>query len=491
MAKSRQQLAKEFTEVIRFLDDNYAYFLTNVLRIGSPKWTNAIPTACVTLTGKPIKMQAQEEENENFEFWFNPEFWDSPGVGDNVEQRAFIVAHETMHIVLNHLKLVNSYINRKRYKELVEKMRTEGNLTERQDIIDSIKLQQIQQKLNIAMDCVINDYLVHSGFTPWSNCCRGEKYIGEDAAFLTVRDVYERLPEIPWDESNAIQIGKSDGRGGNVMDSHDWLFDPNMAEKIADAIEKMNKEAAKGGLPQDLKDKKEEEAGNETEEQKKLRESMQAGSEAGNIQSFKAINGLEMAWVKLLKQLDPNIFKEAAIGPPPKAVWHKRPRKLGARAFQEVNLPAFDGKDPKREKHVKEKPAIVMALDYSGSIGAGDADRFATLCCSIPRDRIKLFCCTFTTQYTVFDPENPHGGGIGGTDFDAITAFIEDKVRPELNGAYPKSVVVITDGQAPMRDVPTDQEGAAWLWLLSPDRSHGYPASHDIGTRDMLEEYIK
>jgi hypothetical protein len=134
-----------------------------------------------------------------------------------------------------------------------------------------------------------------------------------------------------------------------------------------------------------------------------------------------------------------------------------------------------------------------MALDYSSSIGPGDADRFATLCCSIPRERIKLLCCTFTTTYREFDPDNPHGGGHGGTSFDSIAHFINDKVRPELKGEYPKAVVIITDGEADLsRNLwPTDKEAESWLWLMSPDRSHGYyEAPEKIGRKEMLDDYI-
>lgn len=489
-----QDLNKHFAKAIDYLDQNYAYFLTNVIRIGRPKWTSGIPTAAVALTNNDPKMpQAQVGDNIDFEFMFNPEFAE----GMDVDMLAFVTAHETLHIVLNHLKLVNNFIDRDRYNEIRNKVEKHERL-DKKDIKDSIKLQQAAAKFNIAADCVINDYLAQAGLPVWEQACRGMKFIGEDAAYLTVTEVYERLPNQQSnsgddEESQAMGIGQEDGRGGGAMDSHGWMFDPDFADKVADAIDKMNEDLEKRGqgAPQDIKDKREEEQGNQTQAQQQLQNSMRAGSEEGNIRQFQEVSGLELAWVKLLKEVDPDMFKEPGLAPPPRPAWHKRPRKLGANAFRDVNLPVYQ-KDVRREKRNNEKPAIVMALDYSGSIGHGDADRFATLALSIPRERIKLFCCTFTTSYRVFDPENPHGGGSGGTSFDPIVDFINNDVMPELKGGYPKAVIVITDGEAALSRTVTEEQAKSWLWLISPQDRAGsyYPASKNIGRRAMLKEYV-
>lgn len=499
---NKNQNNKDFKAALDYLDRHYAYFLTHVIRIGRPKWTTGIPTAAIALINNDPKLpQAQVGDNIDFEFIFNPEFADSL----DTEMLAFVVAHETMHVVLNHLKLVNNFIDRDRYNEIRNKVEN-GQPMSKQDIKDSIKLQQAAAKFNIAADCVINDYLAQSGLPVWDKACRGMQYIGEDAAFLTVTEVFERLPEQKSndqgdgdgqgdgdEQSQAMGIGNEDGRGEGAMDSHGWMFDPDFADKVADAIDKMNEELDKQGkgAPQDIQDKREEEQGGQTQAQKNLQNSMRAGSEEGNMRQFQEVSGLELAWVKLLKEVDPDMFKEPGFAPPPKASWHARPRKLTAREFGGINLPVRV-QDTRREKRSTEKPAIVMALDYSGSIGPGDADRFATLACSIPRDRIKLFCCTFTTSYRVFDPDNPHGGGGGGTDFNPITDFIDREVRPELNGKYPKAVVVITDGEAGMTRPPSQDEAESWLWLISPvDRAGSYyTASKTIGRRAMLKEYI-
>jgi len=500
-----QDLTKHYKSAMDYLDRNYAYFLTNVIRIGHPKWTKAIPTAAVALLQEQGKLpQAQVSDQIDFEFIFNPDFAESL----DVKSMGFVLAHETMHIVLNHLKLVSNFIDKDRYNEIRAKIEKGERLT-KGEIRDSIKMQQTAAKFNIAADCVINDYLAQAGLDVWKDACRGQMFIGEDAAFLTVTDVFERLPDKPQQdqddddgdevadgdsdgEGKARGLGSEDGRGSGAVDGHGWMFDPDFADKIADAIDKMNDEIEKkDSIPADLQDKRVEENGGQTAAQQALNQSMRAGSEEGNMRQFTEVNGLNLAWVKLLKEVDPNMFKEPGLAPPPRPAWHKRPRKLGAAAFGDLNLPVYQ-KDVRREKRSNEKPAIVMALDYSGSIGPHDADRFATLARSIPTERIKLFCCTFTTSYKVFDPENPHGGGGGGTNFDPIADFISKEVEPQLKGKYPTAVIVITDGEAPMSKTPTEDQAKGWLWLISPvDRAGSYyPASKNIGRRAMLTEYI-
>ena len=492
---SKRQLEKKHKDAFDYLDDHYAYFLTNIVRVGRPVWTTSIPTAAVAI--KDVKGKLPDfaaGDALDFEYIFNPDFAASL---DN-EKLAFVLAHESMHILLNHLKLVGQFLDKDRYEEIMKKIRSEKKL-DRQDIKDSIKFQQIAVKFNIAADCVINDYLAQAGLPVWEQACRGQNFIGEDAAFMTVADVYERLPDQPRngkgegdEESEAGQLGKGDGRGDGAIDSHDWMFDPDFADKVADAIDEMNEQIeAAGGIPGDLEDKRDEEDGKTTSAQDSLQKSMRAGSEEGNMREFQSQGGLELAWVKLLKDVDPNMFKEPGMAPPPRPAWHKRPRKLGAHSFRDVNLPVYR-QDTRREKRNNEKPAIVLALDHSGSIGPRDADRFMTLALSIPRDRIKLFCCTFTTHYREVDLDNPMGGGSGGTDFNAIASFIDAKVIPELNGKYPKAVVVITDGCAPFTNRPTPEQAEAWHWLMSPYDSSGgyYDAVNTIGRKANLSEYI-
>jgi predicted metal-dependent peptidase len=534
---NRRQLEAHYRGAFDWLDNNYAYFVTNVLSIGRPAWTSEIPTAAVGLQEAEEnykKAKVGQRHETDFEFLFNPAF------ASKLDTRtmAFVLAHEAMHISLNHLKLSDRWLDKDERKRLIDKYqawrRHEGERLTRDEIKSMVEQQQIAKRLNFAMDAVINDYLAQAGFhvdgfvnKDGKPCAiRGESLIGEDCAFLTVTEVMDRLEDQeeeqgdcdscdgtgeqsdedgngtgePCPDCEGTGSASGDARGEGAMDSHDWMLDPEFADMMADAIDKAMDEIEKAqNLPPDLQDKKDAEDGQETAEEQALNKAMQAGSEEGNIREFQEVHGLSMAWIKLLQEVDPDIFKEPGLAPPPVPDWRNRPRKLGAFSRDQLNLPTLK-QDVRQEKKSKTKPAIVIALDYSGSIGAHDADRFATLAKSIPQERIKLFACTFTTTYREFDIENPHGGGIGGTNFEAIVQFINDKVRPELDGAYPKAVVVITDGCASIRTWPTAEESESWYWLLSPDNYYDYyeknrgggykhPVS-DIGRRAKLSDYV-
>lgn len=569
-------LQRRYKAAVQYLDDNYAYFLTHVLKIGKPEWTSAMDTAAVMLDLKDGdrngwlpggKTKKDELDYDEFKFIFNPEF--AAKLDD--EQLAFVMAHETMHILLNHLKLVSNFVDTKKLRNATKKQE-EGKRLTKDEIKDALIQNQNAMRFNIAADCVINDYLANAGFHVWDQAMRGKTTIGMDCTSLTVTEVYEQLEQQgkaqsqqcptcggtgqkPQDDDDEKQDkkgkgdksdkgdkgqeqdngsgqdgdedegGKQDGQGSGhnhsdkgepcpdcggsgkgqgmpgvggdyqQMDNHGWMLDPEFADQLAEAIDKMNEELEQhGDTPNDLEDKKNEEEGKQSARQQQLANSMRPGTEDGNMKEFVEQYGANLAWAKLLKELDPNIFKEPGIAPPLLPSFRSRRRKLSAPQFKKTALPVYE-RERRIERETNEKPAIVLALDCSGSIGPRDAERFVSLAKSIPTQRIKLYCCTFETTYKVIDPQSvTRISSGGGTNFDSIPKFIEDHVMPDLKGKYPKAVVVITDGEAQMASSlwPTDDEAKGWLWLISPqDRARGtYRASLDIGRRARLEDYI-
>jgi predicted metal-dependent peptidase len=572
---SKKELERHYKAAVQHLDDNYAFFLTHVLKIGKPSWSNIVPTAAVMIelldkNGFLPGKKSDELDYEDFKFVFSPSF----GSALSVEEMSFILAHETMHIVLNHLKLVESFVDREALKKAKKAIDNQKRMT-RDEIRDAIVAQQNAMRFNIAADCVINDYLGNAGMDVPNECMKGKDKIGVDAAYLTVHEVYQMLKnqaqqnstcpscggtgQKPEDDEEEKQEGdgsgnkskqgesdeKKDGKGGKdksedkqdskgdgegkgepcpdcngtgkgqgggggmadeiqqgvggtyeQLDSHDWMLDPDYAEKMADALDKLNEEVEnQTGLPTDLQDKKDEEQDRATKAQQALNKSMRAGSQDGNMKDFIEQVGANLAWAKLLKEIDPDMFKEPGIAPPMVSSFHQRRRKLQGQAYKDVYLPV-QRYEQRHEKETHEKPSIVLALDVSGSIGPRDAERFITLAKSIPTERIKLFCCTFQSSYEEIDPQNVHRFSQGGgTSFDAIANYIEARVKPELKGKYPKSVVVITDGQAALSTHlwPTEDEAKGWFWLISPqDLADGsyYRASLDIGRRAKLDDFI-
>ena len=459
-------LDRKYQRSIDYLDENFAFFLTHVLNMGDPEWRNDVPTAAVALP-------KDENDFRNFKYVFNPTFADA--LSDN--DLAFIMAHETMHILLNHLRLHRTF--------------------DRPDVF------------NIAADCVINDYLDSMGLTAPEYVMTGEKNVGYNCANATVGEVYRALMKNPPQQQDGQ--GQGDGGGGQgqpgqggggqgdgqpqqpmqgngqAIDDHSWMEpekqgasadDREQQEKAADRIYEDTKNQE--GVPSPMQDTRDD----DNSASKYGSPGGGPGSQGpGALMSWAKQKGVGLKWAELLKRINPDVFKSRR-GPRPRTSWRVQRRKLNGIAgrYPDVRLPIYEKPSSQTGG---ETPAIVMALDTSGSC-ISYADTFITLAKSIPQDRIKLFPCTFTTAYQELDLNDPKYSS-GGTHFDCIEQFIEDKVVPQL-GHYPKSVVVITDGEASFSNkMPKGEHKDRWLWLLTDGGRYKY--SELPGGEEALSKY--
>lgn len=429
MANTADHLAlrQKYDEAIEYLDSNFAFFLTHVLNMGEPTWDPGIPTACVALP-KDIKDISQ------FKYLFNPVFADKV-LQDN-EELAFVMAHETMHVLLNHLKLAQ-------------------------------KFKGEEQKFNIAADCVINDYLVSMGLRAPDGLMMGEKVVGYNCANSTVSEVFKDVPDQPQDGGTCDGNcqGSSNGQGGNgtctcppdkfkSIDDHDWMHNPQAGQQqAADDIAKDTE--ANEGIPQDVKDTK-------ADDDRASTLGSPAGDGTGGVKSWAEKKGVSMKWAELLRRVNPDIFNQ---GPKPRPSYRKPRRKLMGVMQQnpDINLPIFEDKG---KRIGGDMPVIVMALDTSGSC-AHYADDFIALAKSVPNNLVKLLPMTFTTQAMELDLENPNYRG-GGTEFGCIENFIQSQIKSQLKGHYPKAVVVVTDGAASFTQATVDAKHKDnWTWLIT------------------------
>lgn len=534
-----------YREGMDYLDSRYAFFLTHVLNIGSPEWVNDLPTAAVGFRPE------SGETPDDFRFLFNGDFLMSL----EASQVGFVAAHETMHILLDHLSLFSK--NKKKFPN--------------------------PRALNVAADCVINDYLAARRLDVPEWVCRGEKIVGYNCANATVGDVYRDIEniiqqlqddecpqcggsgEVPDEsgdgdsdqdadggdegadgeggqgeegtEGEAGQGGEGEGEaegqgggqgsghshdpnatkpcphcngtgdalGGGQFDDHSWMQDPS--KKMEEAVEKLRKEAMKqkgqAAVPKDLKDKADEDNGKNDKSR-----GLMPGMGISDAGSFAEIRGVSLKWVDLLKEIDPDVINTRP-GPPPRPSYHTPRRKLAGVRMQypDLNLPVMK----KRGEDKGELPSIVMALDTSGSIGHEDANRFINLAKSIPTDKIHLFCCTFTSQYKPLDLEDPKWVS-GGTHFGCIEEFIQKEVIPSdefkktrNKSGYPNAVVVVTDGFASFGtqggvDKPLPEFCSNWFWLIMNFESYksgtGWGGSYwngikDIGRHESLGKFTE
>jgi len=440
-----------YDDAIDFLDENYAYFVTNVLNAGKPVWDYSIPTAAVVVP-------KAEAKTGKFQFVFNPDFAKSL----SMEHFAFVTAHETMHVLLYHLTLSMNFENKAVF--------------------------------NIAADCVINDYLVSAGLDAPENLCNGEEIVGFNCSNSTVTEVYniiENDPEIMKSlglEGECDQCGGTKGgeapcgddcgddcKGGHQhgngkpctcggkffsIDSHDWMHDPQAIRDFVDAM-------AQGGFtPENLPDDLEEIL---TEAVSEYEKTKMAGKGQGSKDNFMQEQKVTLKWVELLEKIDPDMFRMPGAGPKPLTSFRRPRRKLvGMYETHGVILPSAETPEHgDMTKRSDRKPFIVLALDTSGSIGQATANKFINLAKSIPQDKVEVKACTFTSSYMPLDLDNPKWRS-GGTDFSPIEEFIRTHAMPENDNKYPSAVVVVTDGYASFYQgmKPSKDQAESWTWLL-------------------------
>jgi hypothetical protein len=445
-----------YRDSIDYLDYNFAFFLTHVLNMGKPELDPGIPTAAVLLPSKKAR-------RDDFKYIFNPTLFAML----DTEERAFVMAHETMHVLLNHLMLLRKGQEQGKFKDM--------------------------RRFNIAADCVINDYLVGMGLEPGRMAnygVFGPQTVGYNCANATVTQVYDDVPEPQDDDQQQDGDGGSSGdplddfmkqaaaaQSNPGFDDHSWLEAKDTdAEAEAEKLGQDAKDNAQGSTPQDLEDKKSSDAGNPPP-------SIVHGIGTGEdqrMQRWQEEKGVSMKWAELLREIDPDMFKKG--GPPPRPSYHSPRRKLvginrdlRAAGQRPVILPVIRKDDRRKDGEI---PSIFMALDASGSC-AHHINTFITLAKSVPANKIKLWCVTFTTVVRDLDLDNPtyHSGG---TAFGPIEEYVRTRVVPEL-GHYPKAVVVVTDGDGHFSPKPAEEHKARWTWLLTDNGEWATADAKSVG----------
>lgn len=434
-----------YEDAIDYLNDNYAYFLTNVLNAGKPTWDYSVPTAAVVVA------VSEAGDKTKFEFVFNPDF----AVSLSTEHFAFVLAHETLHVLLYHLTLSFNFHN----KEI----------------------------FNIAADSVINDFLVGAGLDAPAGLCRGDDIVGYDCSNSTVTEIYNIIEN---DQDIQDKLGVGTGEPNWVsIDDHSWMNNPDTVRDFIDAM------SSSGFTPDQLPDDLEEIL-NETINE--FTKTNVAGKGTGKDEFMKE-QKITLKWIELLERVNPDMFKAPGYGPKPVSSFRKPRRKLmSMTTFSDAVLPSVETpENGQMSKRSDMKPHIVLALDTSGSIGTATANKFLNLAKSIPTDKVKVSACTFQDGYLPLDLDNPKWRG-GGTNFSPIEEFITHHVIEENGGRYPSAVIVVTDGYAGFYSthIPKKENMINWTWLLLDDRQknsaqklltqYGFPGENF----DTLDGYV-
>lgn len=419
----------KYSDAIMFMEKWYPYITTQVLNLGAPIEDETFcPTSCVTILDGDLKL------------FVNPSFMNEKGPDDY----SFILAHESMHVLLGHLAVMENYDDPRRF--------------------------------NIAADCIINDFLdaynIMYSDSLMEGLMRGEDVVGWDCAYSSLEDVYNAIPE-------EYHTG-GDGEGES-LDDHNWQFTDGNGNPISGAeASKILKDAVMKSfddLSDEVKDAVFENNADVADEVKEDRPAGGWSNEAGLPQREMHLDkDISLNWAQLINRITPDTFGSG----------HEslsfdrsfaRPNKKLMGSYPKVVLPSIFHKGGGVGSGKKTQNTYVLALDCSGSIDQKEQQRLMKLAKSLPKEKINLYCVTFSTYVVPFDPEVEHNRvASGGTSFTCIQQWIKTEVEKQI-GHYPKAIIVMTDGEAMLKQT-TDDELKNWHWLLV-DSPWGYGNSNE------------
>jgi predicted metal-dependent peptidase len=422
---------EEFLLIARDLELHHAIF-SKIWNVGKPRFTDKIPTACVTF----------DKEGNHLDFQFNPVFWDSL----TPYERNFVICHECLHIMLSHgvrLKELNKDFGNIAADVVINEMLLSGFS------FDRSKLDWVG-KNGCWMDTVFKDAKV-----PVEKDRSMEYYYG-----LLKKDFVEQIKE-------ALQNPNGGEGGFKSIDDHEGIKGmdaTDLEDVLGDVLDSMN-ETEKESLDRSFK----EGNLNETEESSKMAGSMPGNLEivvkVGNVKKKKKWETVIKKWANTyLKQNDKDHEQWARVNR----------RFVGiASSMNNMFLPS-EMEIEEREEEMK-RIKVVFFQDTSGSC-SHLAERFFKAAKSLDPKRFEIELYCFDTACYKTSLESGKLYGFGGTSF----SILENEVLKICNGnisKYPKAVFVITDGYG---DQIYPKKPKNWYWFLSCDFKSCIPKECNI-----------
>jgi len=413
-----EDIASEMV-AIRGRLESYHELFRALWDLGEPEFTQEVPTAAVVFDNKGAPLR----------FLFNPCFWKELPSYD----RAFVVCHEMLHVVLNH---------------------------------GFRGLCLAQQRLaNVAADIAVNHMLVEKfGFVrellrDWQAGC------WVDTVFKDPKE-----PRPPTNLSMEAYYNLLMQKKGVVLKS---LVDVHLFEPI-------NPFFVEDGPGRHLHNRK---------------VAATVGGRLGDLgRAFVAdLEKTLGAEGKMAQRGDRPMGVWATIQPakPTKVSWEdvinrrlRRGRQERAvsgwthleRRFSTVTDCSIPGLADGSLKSRDGKQRCVFFLDASGSTW-DHRDRFFALARTLPRRLFDIELCSFDTQVYKLDLKRAEVKGGGGTSFASLEAYLKkrarpDKGSPELPKPYPDVVIVLTDGYGgPIEPALPER----WHWLLTHKAGENIP----------------
>jgi len=383
----------DFFEISTELEDRHEIFHA-FWNLGIPKETNEIDTLAVSFFDDQIYLL------------INPEFWEML----DTYERAFVICHESLHVILRHLKRFS-------YKDYPELART----------------------ANVAMDICVNHMLTRRFDFERERLSIGENLIWVDKVFtkeeISTLETFEfYFEKLKREQENKKEKGRTIGNHGQVQSE-------DMPQSVVERLRDYMSEGAKESLGKVL-----EEGGTP------------AGSGVGNLtcRADTTKVATKRKWETVITQWTKNNLGSAEI-----YNWRIKDRRH-ALISKEFFLPSLE-LDPS-----PDMIDLVFFQDTSGSC-SGYINRFFKAAKTLPKERFNVHMCCFDTRVYETSLDSGKLYGFGGTRFDILETYLLQEVK-KGKMKYPKAVFVITDGYG-NRLSPCKPKN--WHWFLTPRGSRG------------------
>lgn len=405
----------DFFEVSRDLEQFGAVFY-KFWELGRPVFSDEVATASVRFN----------TSGHYLELLLNEDFWNSC----SRYKRAFVIAHECLHVVLNHG--IRAFASDKADREIV----------------------------NTALDVIVNEHLVrYFGFDRekvdptgeyfWMNNVFSNQSISHDENF----EFYYQILRKGKAENNELEPLAP---MGTTVDQHDGL-DRTLCTMAVEALNESISDVDKDCISSFVKkhfEKDEDSSG------------LDAGTDGGNGWVFidpKRRIAPKKKWETVIRKWtrknlrDDFRYEES---------WLNMNRRM-SELPEELALPVEVLRDENEEKG---KIPVLFFLDTSGSC-SGLSERFWRAARSIPTDRFDLRCFCFDTDVYEVNLKDGRLYGFGGTSFYIIENKIQDLMNDGVIRRYPEAVFIITDGYG--GDV-SPEKPQNWYWFMTSEHSTRY-----------------
>lgn len=418
--------------------------------IGTPVFTNHVQTAAVGFDPQHYKVY----------MFINPDFWNDL----DLNNKAFVICHECLHIILNHFKRSEIFINEGFKHEII----------------------------NIAQDISINEMLVNgfgfirSDIKNWESFCFVDTVFSIESIIKNQIHKYgtfgyyldllkkdkkankKELVDQHSENKGSNSDEKSTGFSKDEIDrfiSNKYKEADSFSEYLEDEINSHVSDYDKNDFSEKIKD--------EIEENIKL-------FGAGNVPFGKYINiqnigkKKQKGWEIIVKNHVKSIIKKETVI---KDSWIGMDRKYIALYDEGLLLQS----PAEQEKRIPEKYNLVFFLDASGSC-LNHANRFVELLKSIPDDKFKITAYSFDTELYPINLKDSKVRGCGGTNFRILNEEI-DKITKDEN-RHPDAIFIVTDGDG---QYINPAKPHLWHWILTP--RHTKRAIHKNSKTHLMSKF--